>query len=56
VIALGSAAVTANVGLSIALGAFPAGLLIGETEFPHQIKIDISQSSGSSPSGRPIFM
>ncbi len=36
VVALGTAAVTARVGLSIALGAFLAGLVISESEFAHE--------------------
>ena len=40
-IAIGTAALTGFAGLSMALGAFLAGLLIAETEFRHQVKIDI---------------
>src|SRR5690606_14281926 len=40
-VALSAAAVTHHFELSMALGAFLAGLLLGETEFRHQIEIDI---------------
>lgn len=36
---IGAAALTQSVGLSAALGAFLAGLLIGETEYRHEIEI-----------------
>jgi CPA2 family monovalent cation:H+ antiporter-2 len=39
--ALGAAGITHYLELSMALGAFLAGLLLGETEFRHQIEIDI---------------
>ena len=45
-IAVGTAALTGFVGLSMALGAFLAGLLIAETEFRHQVKIDIEPFKG----------
>jgi len=45
-IAVGTAAITGYVGLSMALGAFLAGLLIAETEFRHQVKIDIEPFKG----------
>lgn len=35
------AGMTAYVGLSYSLGAFLAGMMLGETEFKHQIKTDI---------------
>lgn len=35
------AGLTASVGLSYSLGAFLAGMMLGETEFKHQIKADI---------------
>ncbi|MGE3318494.1 MAG: cation:proton antiporter [Candidatus Berkiella sp.] len=35
------AGLTAAVGLSYSLGAFLAGMMLGETEFKHQIKTDI---------------
>lgn len=38
---LGCAAITHALGLSAALGAFLAGMLLGETEFRHQIEADI---------------
>ncbi len=40
-VALGAAWVTHHLQLSMALGAFLAGLMLGETEFRHQIEIDI---------------
>ncbi|MBD2842727.1 cation:proton antiporter domain-containing protein [Erythrobacter rubeus] len=45
-IAVGTAAITGFAGLSMALGAFLAGLLIAETEFRHQVKIDIEPFKG----------
>lgn len=45
-IAIGTAALTGYAGLSMALGAFLAGLLIAETEFRHQVKIDIEPFKG----------
>ncbi len=41
-----SATSTAMAGLSMALGAFLAGLLLAETEFRHQIEIDIEPFKG----------
>ncbi len=38
---LATAALTATVGLSAALGAFLAGLLLAETEFRHEIEVNI---------------
>jgi CPA2 family monovalent cation:H+ antiporter-2 len=38
---LGISWVTGQVGLSAALGAFLAGLLLAETEFQHQIEMDV---------------
>jgi CPA2 family monovalent cation:H+ antiporter-2 len=38
---LGSAWVTHYMGLSLALGAFVAGMLLGETEFRHQLEAEI---------------
>jgi len=35
-VAIGTAALTANLGLSLALGAFLAGLVISESEFAHE--------------------
>jgi monovalent cation:H+ antiporter-2, CPA2 family len=40
-ITLGLAWVTEAVGLSLALGAFIAGMLVSETEFKHQVESDI---------------
>jgi CPA2 family monovalent cation:H+ antiporter-2 len=45
-IALGTAFATAQVGLSLPLGAFLAGLLIAETEFRHQVEADIKSFKG----------
>ena len=43
---IGAAATTANAGLSLGLGAFIAGLLVGETEFKHQIEVDLAPFKG----------
>jgi len=40
-IALTAAAITASLGLSLALGAFLAGMMLGETEYRHQIEVEI---------------
>lgn len=40
-VTLGAAWVTYELGLSLALGAFLAGMMLGETEFRHQIETDI---------------
>jgi CPA2 family monovalent cation:H+ antiporter-2 len=40
-IALGLSWITEHAGLSLALGAFVAGMLIAETEFRHQVEEDI---------------
>lgn len=40
-ITLGLAWITEHAGLSLALGAFIAGMLISETEFKHQVEADI---------------
>ncbi len=40
-VALSAAGVTYYLDLSMALGAFIAGLMLGETEFRHQIELDI---------------
>lgn len=45
-IILGTAALTEAAGLSLALGAFLAGLLVAETEFRHQIEADIHPFRG----------
>jgi CPA2 family monovalent cation:H+ antiporter-2 len=39
---IGSAALTHAAGLSLALGAFMAGLLIAETEYKHEVEVIIS--------------
>ena len=43
---IGTAAVTGAAGLSMALGAFLAGLLLAETEFRHEIEVDIEPFKG----------
>ena len=43
---IGASAATAAAGLSLALGAFLAGLLLAETEFRHQIEVDIQPFKG----------
>lgn len=43
---VGGAVVTAAAGLSVALGAFLAGLLLGETEFKHQAEVDLEPFKG----------
>lgn len=40
-VALGAAWLTYTLGLSYALGAFLAGIMLGETEFRHQIEVEI---------------
>lgn len=40
-ISLGAAWLTNQLGLSLALGAFVAGMMLGETEFRHQIEAEI---------------
>ena len=40
-ITLGLAWVTEHFGLSLALGAFVAGMLVAETEYKHQVETDI---------------
>ena len=51
VIALAGA--TGYAGLSTALGAFLAGLLLSETEYRHQVEIDLAPFKGSP--GRPVL-
>lgn len=46
VTAIGTAVLTETVGLSLALGAFLAGLLVSETEYRHQIAVDIEPVKG----------
>lgn len=43
---VGAAAITYSAGLSLALGAFLAGLLVGETEFKHQTEVDLEPFKG----------
>ncbi|MGH6719957.1 MAG: cation:proton antiporter [Alphaproteobacteria bacterium] len=43
---VGTALATRQVGLSMALGAFLAGLLFAETEYRHEIEIDIEPFKG----------
>ncbi len=43
---LGASAITGATGLSMALGAFLAGLLLAETEFRHEIEVDIEPFKG----------
>lgn len=45
-LALGVSQATALAGLSMALGAFLAGLLISETEYRHQVEADIAPFRG----------
>ncbi len=43
---VGAAVASGSAGLSIALGAFLAGLLLGETEFKHQTEVDLEPFKG----------
>ncbi|MDJ0512916.1 MAG: monovalent cation:proton antiporter-2 (CPA2) family protein [Methyloceanibacter sp.] len=43
---IGTALATEEVGLSMALGAFLAGLLFAETEYRHEIEVDIEPFKG----------
>jgi CPA2 family monovalent cation:H+ antiporter-2 len=43
---IGASVATASAGLSLALGAFLAGLLMGETEFKTQIEVDLEPFKG----------
>jgi len=43
---LGSAVVTAQIGLSMAMGAFVAGLLVADSEFRHQVSAEIQPFRG----------
>jgi len=45
-LAIGTALLTSAVGLSSALGAFLAGLLLGESEYRHQLEVDIEPFKG----------
>ena len=40
-VTLGAAGITHTIGLSLALGAFLAGMMIGETQYRHQVESDI---------------
>lgn len=46
VVVVGSAAVTHRAGLSSALGAFLAGMLLSETAYRHQIEVDLEPFKG----------
>lgn len=43
---IGISAITGAAGLSMALGAFLAGLLLAETEFRHEVEVDIEPFKG----------
>ncbi len=43
---IGISAITGYAGLSMALGAFLAGLLLAETEYSHEIEVDIEPFKG----------
>jgi CPA2 family monovalent cation:H+ antiporter-2 len=43
---IGVAAATGYVGLSTALGAFLAGVLLSETEYRHQVEVDVAPVKG----------
>ena len=45
-IIIGTAALTGMAGLSMALGAFLAGLLLAETEYQHRVQVDIEPFKG----------
>lgn len=45
-VALGTALLTAAAGLSMALGAFLAGLLLAETEYRHEVEVDLEPFKG----------
>jgi CPA2 family monovalent cation:H+ antiporter-2 len=45
-LAVGAALLTEDVGLSAALGAFLAGLVLGESEYRHQLDVDIEPFKG----------
>lgn len=40
-VTLGSAWITHSLGMSLALGAFLAGMMLSESEFKHQVEVDI---------------
>lgn len=43
---IGIAAITGYAGLSMALGAFLAGLLLAETEYSHEVEVDLEPFKG----------
>lgn len=43
---IGTSAITGAAGLSMALGAFLAGLLLAETEYRHEVEVDIEPFKG----------
>jgi monovalent cation:proton antiporter-2 (CPA2) family protein len=43
---IGTATITGAAGLSMALGAFLAGLLLAETEYRHEVEVDIEPFKG----------
>ena len=43
---VGASLLTAEAGLSLALGAFLAGIMLGETEFKHQAEVDLEPFKG----------
>lgn len=45
-VVIGTAMITAMAGLSMALGAFLAGLLLADTEYKHQVEVDIDPFKG----------
>ncbi|MEM9682332.1 MAG: monovalent cation:proton antiporter-2 (CPA2) family protein, partial [Pseudomonadota bacterium] len=45
-VVIGASAITGASGLSMALGAFLAGLLLAETEYRHEIEVDIAPFKG----------
>lgn len=45
-VVIGTSLATESAGLSLALGAFLAGLLLAETEYRHQIEVDIEPFKG----------
>lgn len=45
-VVIGTAVATEKAGLSLALGAFLAGLLLAETQYRHQIEVDIEPFKG----------
>ena len=45
-VALGTAEITAQAGLSMALGAFLAGLLLSETTYRHKVEVTVEPLGG----------